>query len=569
MPSEHTSTLNMPARPCGILSQAGGHDKNKKRLMWLIGALLMQWPAVSWAIPGAGSFTSYDSPTGRQIAGLYNMLAIICLVIFIIVCVVMTGAIVLFRRKSEADRPAQVHGNMKVEMGLLITATLVQVFIGYKTVGVMWYVEKMPAKTDVTIEAIAYQWDWQFRYPEHGFVAEDLVIPAHTNVRLEITSKDVIHSLFVPELGIKMDAVPGRFNYWWVNADGPVNQIRHEAASQRAERPKYDTTRPEGLLKDVLNALSLVEPVQRQTTTRGLERKVGYLAASRQSHVGDDRYAKYDAVEYRGMCTELCGKGHYNMYFRVVAMTPDSYRRWIKDMKSGGGKEANGAEIYSGKCASCHGADGNGVGGSFPPLTGSEWVNQDNDENKRKHIEVVLAGLKGEIQVKGVKYNGVMQAWFNVFNDEEVAAVVNHERTSWGNAGGVVDAKMVAEVRAALNYPPYPAGGAEPVAEADLLAEGKKIYASCETCHGADGKSLPGLPNLLNNPVVMSSPDGFVTMLVKGQDKGEWPGMHSPMGAAMTDRELAAIISYVRKSFGANASSVQPDEIARIRKNLK
>ena len=71
------------------------------------------------------------------------------------------------------------------------------------------------------------------------------MIPAHTNVRLNITSKDVIHSLFIPELGVKMDAVPGRFNYWWVNADGPINQAVLE--NDYRVSPTYDkrnTTRP-------------------------------------------------------------------------------------------------------------------------------------------------------------------------------------------------------------------------------------------------------------------------------------------------------------------------------------
>jgi cytochrome c oxidase subunit II len=371
MSSDYIRNKSTPTRQRGKLSQVVAQDITP-RLKWLMGALLLQWPTMAWAIPGAGNFTSLDSPTGREMASLYNLLAIICLVIFIIVCIVMGAAIVLFRRKADDERPAQVHGNMKIEMSLLVAATLVQVFIGYKTVGTMWYVEKLP-ETQVTVEAIGYQWDWQFRYPEHGFVAEDLVIPAHTNVRLEITSKDVIHSLFIPELGVKMDAVPGRFNYWWVNADGPINQIRDERAVTTAARPNYVTTRTSpAIIKDTLNAFSLVEPVERTVTARGLEQKVTYLSASRKGQVGDDRYAKYDAIEYRGMCTELCGKGHYNMYFRVVAMTPASYNRWIQDMKSGGGKEVNGAEIYNGKCASCHGAEGAGVAGSFPPLAGSE-----------------------------------------------------------------------------------------------------------------------------------------------------------------------------------------------------
>jgi cytochrome c oxidase subunit II len=469
MSSDYIRNKSTPTRQRGKLSQVVAQDITP-RLKWLMGALLLQWPTMAWAIPGAGNFTSLDSPTGREMASLYNLLAIICLVIFIIVCIVMGAAIVLFRRKADDERPAQVHGNMKIEMSLLVAATLVQVFIGYKTVGTMWYVEKLP-ETQVTVEAIGYQWDWQFRYPEHGFVAEDLVIPAHTNVRLEITSKDVIHSLFIPELGVKMDAVPGRFNYWWVNADGPINQIRDERAVTTAARPNYVTTRTSpAIIKDTLNAFSLVEPVERTVTARGLEQKVTYLSASRKGQVGDDRYAKYDAIEYRGMCTELCGKGHYNMYFRVVAMTPASYNRWIQDMKS----------------------------------------------------------------------------------------------------GGVVDAKLVAEIRAGLKYPAFPAGGAEPVPEQDLLSEGKKIYGSCESCHGADGKALPGLPNLTSSPMVLADPAALVTMLVKGQDDPKWPGSHSPMGQSMTDRELASLISYIRgKDLGNAASSVQPDEIARIRKSIK
>ncbi len=539
---------------------------NKRRLL-TVGALLaaLLVPTLAFAIPGAGDFTSMDSPTGREMANLYNMLAKICLVIFVIVCAVLFGAILKFRRKSEDEQPEQIHGNMKIEMGLLVAASIIQIFIGVKTIDTMWYVEKLP-ETEMTVEAISYQWDWQFRYPDHGgFITEDLVIPAYTNVKLDITSKDVIHSLFVPELGIKMDAVPGRFNYWWVNANGPVNQIALPD-NRVVEKEEYlSTTRSDNaVLLNTFNALSLVEPEERSPTTRGLEAQVDYLAASRENQVRDGKYAKYDAVEYRGMCTELCGKGHYDMYFRVVAMTPASFKQWVEDQKNGGGKEADGKAIYDGKCASCHGAEGKGVGNQFPPLAGSDWVNEDKEENKRRHIQVVLQGLKGEIEVKvngtPKKYNGVMQPWFNVLNDDEVAAVVNHERTSWGNAGGVVDPKMVAEVRESLGYPAYSAGGAAPIPERDLLAEGEKIYAACVTCHGADGKR--GKSRIVKSPMVIGDIEGYVSMLVNGNDK------KSAMGRSMTNREIAAIISYTRKSFGNEASAVQPAEVERIRKDV-
>ncbi len=522
----------------------------------LLTALLI--PGIAMAIPGAGDFTSLESPSGREIADLYNILAKICFVIFVLVCAVLFGAILRFRRKSEDENPEQIHGNMKVEMGLLLAASLIQVFIGIKTIDTMWYVEKLP-ETKMTVEAIAYQWDWQFRYPDHGgFITEDLVIPAYTNVKLDITSKDVIHSLFVPELGIKMDAVPGRFNYWWVNADGPVNQVGIEPNLEGNTPAKLGTTRSDNtVIRQTLNALSLVQTEERHPNTSGLEQRVTYLAASRKV---DDKYAKYDAVEYRGMCTELCGKGHYDMYFRVVAMTPASFAQWLEDQKNGGDKEVDGKEIYDSKCASCHGLEGAGIAGQFPPLAGSEWVTEDNDENKRRHVQVVLEGLKGAVTVKGVEYNGVMQPWFNVLNDDEVAAVVNHERTSWGNAGGEVDSKLVAEVRESLGYPAFSAGGAIPVPEQDLISEGEKIYAACVTCHGADGKK--GSAKLANSPKALSDVPGYVSMLVNGTQA------KSAMGQSMTDREIAAIITYTRKSFGNDASAVQPAEVARIRKEV-
>ena len=452
--------------------------------------------------------------------GLYNLLAKLCFVIFAIVAAVMFAAILRFRRRSDDEQPEQIHGNTRIELGLLIAATLVQIFVGIKTIDVMWYVEEVPEDTTMTIYAIGFQWDWQFRYPD-GTITDDLVVPAHQNIQLEITSKDVIHSLFIPELGVKMDAVPGRFNRWWFNADGPLNQVvgrdpmpRELARRQESSENYLPTTRHGGPMLRLLNELNFFEKTMSPEQTQGLEKRVEYLAVSRQP---DSRYAKYDAVEYRGMCTEICGRDHYNMYFRVVAMTASSFKQWQEDVKSGVGQEVNGETLYNGKCASCHQNNGSGVEGQFPPLAGAEWVNEDTKENKERHINVVLQGLKGEIQVKGVTYNGVMQPWFNVLNDDEVAAVVNHERLSWGNNGGTVDAKMVADLRKAAGYPAFAAGGSTPLAEDVLLKRGKDIYAACVNCHGEDGAALR--PALGKSTKVLADTKGYIDMLIHGTAK--------------------------------------------------
>lgn len=72
------------------------------------------------------------------------------------------------------------------------------------------------------IEAIARQWSWEFRYPDHGKVSHDqLHIPAGEDILFVVTSEDVIHSFWIPRLGGKIDAIPGQRNVLKLRADRP------------------------------------------------------------------------------------------------------------------------------------------------------------------------------------------------------------------------------------------------------------------------------------------------------------------------------------------------------------
>lgn len=535
-----------------------------RTLQYLLAAGFICFPALAFAVPGSGDFITNHAPSGRLMTDLYNTIAWICLGVLIIVESVLLVAIIKFRRRSDSERPAQVHGNMRLEVGWTLLAVAFQVFIGYETLKVMNEVEIIP-ETTMTVEAIGYQWGWQFRYPDlGGMVSDDLVVPAHTNIKLEITSRDVIHSLFIPELGVKMDAVPGRFNLWWFNADGPVNQLGTDQDTQLpVARAKNPTTRP-----DIVGRFRPKSAMRNEVS--GLEKRVTYLAASRKVEEISP-YENYSAVEYRGMCTEICGKGHYNMYFRTVAMTQTSFDQWVKDMAAQS-TEADGAAIYASKCSACHGADGAGSPPSFPPLVNTKWTT--DESMKDGHIEAVLLGsaastLEGPTDVNGVTYSSVMQAWNETLNDVEIAAVVNHERTSWGNNGGLVTTEDVERVRSTLGLPPYPAGAAVAIPEQDLINEGKTLYAACAGCHGDEGKGLAAVPVLAGNAMVLSDVKGSLGSLVNGQDKPEWPGAHTPMGRSMTDRQLSALLTYVRKSWGNAASVVTPDEVARLRKEIQ
>lgn len=106
-------------------------------------------------------------------------------------------------------------------------------------------------------------------------------------------------------------------------------------------------------------------------------------------------------------------------------------------------KRIDGATIYANNCASCHQQNGQGVQGAFPPLAGDPVV---TDEDPTEHIQIVLYGLQGKA-IEGTEYQGVMQPFGEMLSDEEVAAVINHERTSWGNDAPTITAQDVAEVR--------------------------------------------------------------------------------------------------------------------------
>lgn len=98
-----------------------------------------------------------------------------------------------------------------------------------------------------------------------------------------------------------------------------------------------------------------------------------------------------------------------------------------------GAPAANGAAIFSQNCAACHQAEGIGVPGAFPPLAGHLPALLAKQGGREYVIHVLLFGLQGSIEVNGQPYDGTMPSW-SQFTDAEIAAVIDHEATSWGNS---------------------------------------------------------------------------------------------------------------------------------------
>ena len=118
----------------------------------------------------------------------------------------------------------------------------------------------------------------------------------------------------------------------------------------------------------------------------------------------------------------------------------------------------DGAAIYASLCVACHQASGQGLPGVFPPLAGSEWV----IGPASTATMIVLHGVSGPLQVKGVEYNGAMPPFGKQLGDAEIAAVLSFVRSQWGNAAAPVTAEEVGSAResSADRAAPY-AGGKE------------------------------------------------------------------------------------------------------------
>ena len=109
------------------------------------------------------------------------------------------------------------------------------------------------------------------------------------------------------------------------------------------------------------------------------------------------------------------------------------------------GAAVDGAQVYAAQCVACHQATGAGLPGVFPPLAGADWVTG----KEALAANIVLHGITGKLTVSGKEYNGQMPPFKDKLSDAEIAAVLSHVRTSFGNSAGVVAADAVKAAREA------------------------------------------------------------------------------------------------------------------------
>ena len=108
----------------------------------------------------------------------------------------------------------------KIEIMSVLITSVVLGYIGVIS-GIQLIAVDTPPARSITIKVIAEQFLWTFEYPNGTRVQNELRVKAGQVVLLEVTSLDVIHSFFVYDLGVKIDANPGHVNHYWFRADTP------------------------------------------------------------------------------------------------------------------------------------------------------------------------------------------------------------------------------------------------------------------------------------------------------------------------------------------------------------
>jgi cytochrome c oxidase subunit 2 len=169
-----------------------------------------------------------QGPVSEAMADLFWLMLGLGAVVFVVVVVVL--ALGLFRRGKEGEpqvdrqRPDRF-GRWFVVGGVVAPLVILLVVFG-ATVNAMRFVPTTAPPEALVIEVVGHQFWWEVRYPDAGITTtNELHIPVGRRINLQLTSADVIHSFWVPELAGKLDLLPDRTNTLILQADEPGEHV--------------------------------------------------------------------------------------------------------------------------------------------------------------------------------------------------------------------------------------------------------------------------------------------------------------------------------------------------------
>ena len=319
---------------------------------------------LSFASAGALAEMAVNLPppaTGiaREIFGLHTLILWICVGIFVVVFLPMFYAL-WHHRKSKGHAAARFSDNMRLELVWTIIPVLILIGMAWPATKIILDM-KNTGNSDLTIKITGRQWKWEYEYLEDGLrlvsnmstprkeiddgrpqsthylleVDRPLVVPTNRKVRLVVTATDVIHSWWVPALGIKQDAVPGFIKEAWFRVDAPGTY--------------------RGQCAELCGVGHAFMPIVVEA-------------------IPPEKFAAWK-----------------NEQIAAMKATSETAQAATKQVLSLAELKTRGEQVYNANCAACHQPTGLGLPGAFPALDGSAIVNGP----VAAHIDRIFNGKPG------------------------------------------------------------------------------------------------------------------------------------------------------------------------------
>lgn len=221
--------------------------------------------------------------------------------------------------------------------------------------------------------------------------------------------------------------------------------------------------------------------------------------------------------------------------------------------------------LYMANCSGCHGATGQGAVNIAPPLAKNPSVTGD----PKKVIQAVLGGMGGPVKEHGATWNGSMPSWEGTLSNAQLAALITYIRGSWGNDAKPVSEKQVAAQAHAVSAPTSQARSNSSTPRG-TSANAESLYATnCSGCHGVNGQGAVNIaPPLAKNPYVTGDAKRVIQAVLGGvagpikEHGATWNGSMPPWKGTLSNAQIAAVITYIRASWGNNAKPVSEAQVA-------
>ena len=164
-----------------------------------------------------------SGPVARSQLVLFYWIFWAAVFVFVVVGGVILYAVIRYRRRPGDPDPPQIHGHKRLEIAWTILPGIVLAVVAVPTILTIFDNANSPEPGALTVNVVAHQWWWEFRYPSEGgadlVTANELHIPVDEVVNVTLDSTDVLHSFWIPKIAGKVDVVPNNLNTMWIQAD--------------------------------------------------------------------------------------------------------------------------------------------------------------------------------------------------------------------------------------------------------------------------------------------------------------------------------------------------------------